>query len=1636
MEGRPIARSLRVEIVGDASNYSRALGQASNASTGFGNSLARMGKIAFLTAGAAGVGGLALALKAGISEWAQSAKVAAQTEAVLRSTGGAANVTAKQVDDLAQSLLNKSGIDDEVIKTGENMLLTFSSIRNEVGKGNDVFNQATQAVTDMDVAMTHGNTTQESLAKTAILVGKALNDPVKGATALRRVGVQLTDAQTKQIAAFVKSGDTMKAQKVILAELTKEFGGSAKALGDTMPGALSKLKNNFDNLAGSIVTGLAPAFNTAISGLNTFVSRLSAARGFQAKISVVFDVAKDAFTAVRKKIDEFLFGGGTQQFGGAQGIRVDSKKVTVDPGMVSKFQKAFEALDWAAVGHSIIDGITTGLKTAGNLAKQLASTINDALRGVDISNALKTPGRLAKQLASTINKAIREVDWVAAGRVMGPGLLAAVAVAFSTLFDPVFWAKNWDLMLAVGLAVFGKGVGKIAGPIGKLLAKPFADAVVMIGRLLGKPLADAVLTIGAALERISPKLAEAVVSGLTKLPSLIAAAFAKLPSLLAAAFAPVENLVKNLFGRLGTITQFVVKVAGIDIAINALVQFATGPVWDTIQTAFASIVTAATTALSATQNAVTSSLAAISAAFTTGWRAAQSATTTAMAAVGSAVSTAMATITGAVKTAMDATATAMTTAWNAIKAVTSAVWAAIVAVITGAVTPIKGAVTGLLSEISSSFTSAWATIRGATTSAFNTIIGTITAAAGTAKTAAAAVGSAIVNGVRFGLDALAGLVKSGLDAIWGVISKVAGLVYGAAKAIGSELVHGILDGLGDIAKSVGEKLKSGVEKGLHAIDPRNLKPWSPVSHWGVMLAEELVKEMGTLQHLLGSSLARALVTALREATSQGGDAAVKGMGRVAVAIVAAARKAGVDARAALAVAMSEGGTKFGAVGDKGTSFGPFQLHLGEALAAGMDPQKAAAFANSIQGITFAIQKMAAAGAAGKTGFDAITAIVRGFERPADPSGEIKRAMAFFAKIPAGISDSIKGAGPGVLAQIKGLAALVAKYAPQIGIEHVKGILAGLTQQQPTLLQQARQAMQQYIATAKQAITDARASFAAAFAQLAQQALSAFDEKWAGWVPPAQRLLDKMQLQDQIKQAQDALASAIAQVAGGGAAAAADVSKQLAASIGDAMSTAFGEIAGAKTEAALNKVAAMAQQQVIAAIDAAVGPALAQAQTAVASAQGQLTAAQATGDPEAIAAAQAALNTAVQNQKALDDAVRAQKEFAIGQLVATEQQTHDAIGAKQREGLAKQLATLQTQLAKHPEEWRKMGAKVKALLDKYGVDTLGPAGTRWADEFADGIRKGIPAAVAAARQLAAAVAKVVPHKSPAEEGPLAFSMFDAGVQWITDFVDGVRSVKPGDLIAAALPPTLPIIAATQIGIDWARQFLNGAQTFFATEEAHKLFTPPAPVIPPAVQAAATPPPVAVPAPVLPDVVATANLPAQLETIKTQLAEFPKAFQAMFETVESILNSFAPRMFDAGKRYAQRFADGLRSGIAAIVRAARDLANALDQYVPHSAAEKGPLAFDAYEVGLKWASDLGKGVSDGFGGFTSARLTSPGRAVTAAPSVAGVGGGDVYLTVNMPNYLGDRQAAARELHQELIKLSQWNGPLFSRTAGASA
>ncbi len=255
-------RKLEVIIAGDASGLNRALGQVDRFGSSLGGKLKTVGKVA-------GVGlaaGLGLAAKVGfdaITEAQESAKIGRLTDAVLKSTGGAANVTADQVAGLAEQISNLTGVDDEAIQEGQNLLLTFTKVRNEVGKGNDIFNQATQASVDMAAAL------GTDVKGASMQLGKALNDPIKGVTALSRAGVSFTQQQKDQIKAMVESGDVLGAQKIILGEMSTQFGGAAEAASDPM----QRLGTIVGNLQERIGTALLPIVEQAADWLGENLPR-------------------------------------------------------------------------------------------------------------------------------------------------------------------------------------------------------------------------------------------------------------------------------------------------------------------------------------------------------------------------------------------------------------------------------------------------------------------------------------------------------------------------------------------------------------------------------------------------------------------------------------------------------------------------------------------------------------------------------------------------------------------------------------------------------------------------------------------------------------------------------------------------------------------------------------------------------------------------------------------------------------------------------------------------------------------------------------------------------------------------------------------------------------------------------------------------------------------------------------------------------------------------------------------------------------------------------------------------------------------------------------------------------------------
>lgn len=214
----------------------------------------------------------------------------AQLEAGLKSTKGIAGVTSKEIVALAQSLQQVTTFGDDAIVSMASILATFTNIRGTV------FKDTIPAILDLSARL------GTDLTASAIQVGKALNDPVKGLAALGKAGIQFTADQKKLVEGFIKLGDVQSAQRLILDELTTQMGGSARAKANTFAGAIDQLKNAFgDLLEGDSGSGGLKGAKTAIQNLTETLNDPSVKSGFAAVIegmALVFEFAVRAIDAV------------------------------------------------------------------------------------------------------------------------------------------------------------------------------------------------------------------------------------------------------------------------------------------------------------------------------------------------------------------------------------------------------------------------------------------------------------------------------------------------------------------------------------------------------------------------------------------------------------------------------------------------------------------------------------------------------------------------------------------------------------------------------------------------------------------------------------------------------------------------------------------------------------------------------------------------------------------------------------------------------------------------------------------------------------------------------------------------------------------------------------------------------------------------------------------------------------------------------------------------------------------------------------------------------------------------------------------------------------------------------------------
>jgi hypothetical protein len=139
--------------------------------------------------------------------------------------GDSSDAVNKRIIKLAESQGVLTGVSNIQIKEQQAQLLSFKNLAKTAGTTGGAFDRASKAVLDMQASNVGGG-------KAAMMLGKALEDPIKNVGALEKAGVAFTDAQKDQIKALVESNNLLAAQDIILEAVEGKYGGVAEATAD------------------------------------------------------------------------------------------------------------------------------------------------------------------------------------------------------------------------------------------------------------------------------------------------------------------------------------------------------------------------------------------------------------------------------------------------------------------------------------------------------------------------------------------------------------------------------------------------------------------------------------------------------------------------------------------------------------------------------------------------------------------------------------------------------------------------------------------------------------------------------------------------------------------------------------------------------------------------------------------------------------------------------------------------------------------------------------------------------------------------------------------------------------------------------------------------------------------------------------------------------------------------------------------------------------------------------------------------------------------------------------------------------------------------------------------------------------
>jgi hypothetical protein len=237
-------RTLKLNLLADVDQFGRSLAQADNDAKGFAGGLKKYGKIAAAAFVVAGAAAAAYAVKIGID----GVKAAVEDEAsqkqlaiALKNTTNATDAQIKSTEDYITKQQLAFGVADTKLRPA---LANLARATGDVGKAQQLTNLA------MDISAATG----KDLEGVSMALSKAYNGNLG---ALTKLGVPLD-------ASIIKTKDFNAAQE----ELSRLFGGAAKANTETYAGQLAIVTERFGEMKEAIGVALLPTMKTLLEEVN------------------------------------------------------------------------------------------------------------------------------------------------------------------------------------------------------------------------------------------------------------------------------------------------------------------------------------------------------------------------------------------------------------------------------------------------------------------------------------------------------------------------------------------------------------------------------------------------------------------------------------------------------------------------------------------------------------------------------------------------------------------------------------------------------------------------------------------------------------------------------------------------------------------------------------------------------------------------------------------------------------------------------------------------------------------------------------------------------------------------------------------------------------------------------------------------------------------------------------------------------------------------------------------------------------------------------------------------------------------------------------------------------------------------